>query len=163
MRGGRRCDACPLFESLSLQVALKSLLAHSRLPSPKGARNSLEELPMIPCVMRYPMLLAVQHRTSRREKCDRWREALASLLPLDVDNTECRFFGKFEDVACLAGQEANAAVVFTLDQVLTTVIADELDAVARASVRVLIFALEGKSFNNNIEADVWLVPVMMLA
>ena len=46
---------------------------------------------------------------------------------------------------------------------LTTVIADELDAVAGASVRVLIFALEGKSFNNNVEADVWLVSVMMLA
>jgi hypothetical protein len=68
MRCGRRCDACPLFEPLSLQVALQSLVAYSRLPSPKGARNSLEEVPMIPCVMRYPMLLAVQHRTSHREK-----------------------------------------------------------------------------------------------
>jgi hypothetical protein len=159
MRCGRRCDACPLVESLSLQVALKSLVAHSRLPSPKGTRNSLEQVPMIPCIVHYPMLLAVQHRTSRRGK-----SALgASLLALDIDNAECRFLRKFEDVACLACQESNAAVVFTLDQVLTTVIADELDAVARASVRVLIFALEGKSFDNSVEANVWLVPVTVLA
>jgi hypothetical protein len=89
--------------------------------------------------------------------------SVASLLALDIDNAECRFLCKLEDVACLAGQEPNAAVVFTLDQVLTTVIADELDAVAVASVRVLIFALEGKSFDNNVEANVWLVPVTMLA
>jgi hypothetical protein len=38
-------------------------------------------------------------------------------------------------------------------------IADELDAVAMASVRVLIFALECKSLNNHVEADFWLVPV----
>jgi hypothetical protein len=84
-------------------------------------------------------------------------------LAFDIDNTECRFLGNFEDVACLAGQEANAAIIFTLDQVLTTVIADELDAVASTSVGILIFALEGKSFDDHVKADFWLVPATFLA
>jgi hypothetical protein len=90
-------------------------------------------------------------------KCGRCGKIL--FLTLDIDNAECRNLGSFEYVACLACQEPNAAVVLALDQVLTTMIADELDAVAMASVRVLIFALECKSLNNHVEADFWLVPV----
>jgi len=85
-----------------------------------------------------------------------------SLLSLDIDNFKSRLLCKFEDVAGLAGQKANAAVIFALDQVLTTVIADELYAVARTSVRIFIFALEGKSLDNNIKTDFGLVPVAML-
>lgn len=83
-------------------------------------------------------------------------------MPLDVDNPECRLLSELEDVACLAGQEANATIIFALNQVLTTMIADELYAVARAGVRIFVFTLEGKSLDDNIKADVWLVPVEIL-
>lgn len=94
----------------------------------------------------------------------RWKSDISSysLLPLDIDDTECRLLCKFKEVACLPGQEANTAVVFALDQMFTTVIADELYAVARAGVRIFVFTLEGKSLDDNIKADVWLVPVEIL-
>jgi hypothetical protein len=146
----------------SLSRALQVALAHSLLPSPKGTRDSLSRaLPMIPCIARYRCCWPsnIGHLVV-------WKSAIGGrdilFLTLDIDDAECRFLGKFENIACLAGQEANAAIVFALDQVLTTVIADELDAVAMASVGILVFALESKSLNNHVEVDFWLVPVTLL-
>jgi hypothetical protein len=80
-------------------------------------------------------------------------------LAFDVDSSERGLLGSLEDHAGFACREANSAVILALDQVLTTVVADELYAVARSSVRILVFALEGKPFNNGIKADVWLIPM----
>jgi hypothetical protein len=38
-------------------------------------------------------------------------------------------------------------------------VAQELYAIARSSVGIFVFALEGKPFHNGIKADVWLIPM----
>ena len=40
-------------------------------------------------------------------------------------------------------------------------VADELYAVARSSIGIFVFALEGKPFDNGVKADIWLVPVKL--
>jgi len=79
-------------------------------------------------------------------------------LAFDVDSSECSFLGSLEDHAGFASREADAAVILALDQVFTTMVADELYAVARPSIGILVFALECKPFHNGIKADVWLIP-----
>jgi hypothetical protein len=81
-------------------------------------------------------------------------------LAFDIDSSEGGLFAIFEDRAGFAGSEANAAVVLALDEVCSTVVADELYAVARPSIGVFVFALEGKPVNNGVKADFWFVPVM---
>ena len=80
-------------------------------------------------------------------------------MAFDVDSSECGLLGSLEDHAGFASREADAAVILALDQVLTTMVADELYAVARSSIGILVFALEGKPFHNGIKADIWLIPV----
>lgn len=82
-------------------------------------------------------------------------------MAFDVDSSECGLLGSFEDQASFTGREANATVVLALDEVCTTVITDELYAIARSSIGVFVFALEGKPCNNGIKADVWFVPVKL--
>lgn len=160
-REAMRYGGCSPALSRPLQVALQSHVAHSLSYLAQRALGIRRERLVDDTV--YGALPNVVGRpTWEVSLCGNVRLVTELLLSLDVDNAECRFLGKFEDVACLASQEANAAIVFALDQVLTTVIADKLDAVARASVRVFVFALEGKSFDNHVKADLWLVPVIML-
>ena len=84
---------------------------------------------------------------------------MGSLLAFDVDSSEGGLLGRLEDHASFTSGEADAAVTLALDQVFTTMVADELYAVARSSIGILVFALEGKPFNDRVKADVWLVPV----
>jgi hypothetical protein len=86
---------------------------------------------------------------------------MGSLLAFDVDRSECGLFGSLESNTGFASREADAAVILALDQVFTTVVADELYAVARSSIGILVFALEGKPFHNGIKADIWLIPVRL--
>lgn len=80
-------------------------------------------------------------------------------MAFDVDRPECSLLGGLEDHAGFASRETDTAVILALDQVLTTMVADELYAVARSSIGILVFALEGKPFHDGIKADIWLVPV----
>lgn len=82
-----------------------------------------------------------------------------SLLAFDVDSSECGLLGSLEDHAGFACREANSAIILALDQVLSTMVAQELYAIARSSVGIFVFALEGKPFHNGIKADVWLIPM----
>jgi hypothetical protein len=81
-------------------------------------------------------------------------------LAFDIDSSERGLFAILEDRAGFAGGEANAAVVLALDEVCSTVVADELYAVARPSIGVFVFALEGEPINNGVKADFWFIPVM---
>jgi hypothetical protein len=85
----------------------------------------------------------------------------SSLLAFDVDSSEGGLFAIFEDQAGFAGSETNTTVVFALDEVCSTVVADELYTVARPSIGVFVFALEGKPIDNRVKADFWLIPVML--
>ena len=98
-----------------------------------------------------------QAGASKRRCFYQWHTS--SLLAFDVDGLECGLLSCLEDQTSLASRKANAAVIFALDQVFTTMVADELYAVARSSIRILVFALEGKPFHNGVKADIWLVPV----
>ena len=80
-------------------------------------------------------------------------------MAFDVDRPECSLLGSLKDHAGFASRKADTAVILALDQVLTTMVADELYAVARSSIGILVFALEGKPFHNGIKADIWLIPV----
>jgi hypothetical protein len=40
-------------------------------------------------------------------------------------------------------------------------VAEELYAVARSSIGVLVLALEGKPFHNGVKTDIWLIPVKL--
>jgi len=80
-------------------------------------------------------------------------------LAFDVDSSECSLLGSLEDQASFASREAYATIVLALDQVFTTVVADELYAVARSSIGIFVFALEGKPFDNGVKADIGLIPV----
>jgi hypothetical protein len=80
-------------------------------------------------------------------------------LAFDVDCLECGLLGSLEDQTGFASREADATVILALDQVFTTMVANELYAVARSSIGILVFALEGKPFHNGIKANIWLVPV----
>jgi hypothetical protein len=64
-------------------------------------------------------------------------------LAFDVDSSERSLLAAFEDHAGFAGREANATIIFALDQVFTTVVANELYAIARSSIGIFVFALEG--------------------
>jgi len=83
-----------------------------------------------------------------------------SLLAFDVDSPERSLLATFENHAGFTGREADATVIFALDQVFTTVVADELYAIARSSIGIFVFALEGKPLDNGVKADIWLVPVI---
>ena len=80
-------------------------------------------------------------------------------MAFDVDSPECSFLGSLEDHARFASREADSAVILALDQVFTTMVADELYAIARSSIGILVFALEGKPFHNGVKADIGLIPV----
>lgn len=83
-------------------------------------------------------------------------------MTLNVDGLERSLLGSLKDQAGFAGCEANAAVIFALDEVCTTVITDELYAVARSIIWVFAFALESEPFDNGVEANIWLVPANLL-
>lgn len=85
--------------------------------------------------------------------------AHGSLLAFDVDSPECSLLGSLKDHAGFASRETNTAVILALDEVLSTMVADELYAIASSSIGILVFALEGKPFHNMIKANVWLIPV----
>jgi hypothetical protein len=82
-------------------------------------------------------------------------------LAFDVDSSEGGLFAIFEDQAGFAGSETNTTVVFALDEVCSTVVADELYTIARPSIGVFVFALEGKPIDNGVKADFWFVPVIL--
>ena len=42
-------------------------------------------------------------------------------------------------------------------------ITDELDAVAESIIHVVVFALEGERFNEEVKTDVWLVPTNLVS
>lgn len=105
-------------------------------------------------------LLVVASRQAETPKCRciyLW--LTGSLLAFDVDSSERSLLGSLEDHAGFASRETDAAVILALDQVLSTMVADELYAIARSSVGIFVFALKGKPFHNGIKADVWLIPV----
>jgi hypothetical protein len=81
-------------------------------------------------------------------------------LAFDIDSSEGGLFAIFEDRAGFASSEANAAVVLALDEVCSTMVADELYTVARPSIGVFVFALEGKPVDNGVKADFWFISVM---
>lgn len=63
-----------------------------------------------------------------------------------------------EDAAGFDCEETHLTVVFALEQVATSMIADELHAVAMAGFRVLfVLAQEREVGDNEVEADGWLV------
>jgi hypothetical protein len=82
-----------------------------------------------------------------------------SLLAFDVDSPEGSLLATLKDHAGFTSREADATIIFPLDQVFTTVVADELYAIARSSIGIFVFALEGKPFDDRVKADIWLVPV----
>lgn len=53
-----------------------------------------------------------------------------SYLAFDIDTTECGRTGVFEQRSCLAGEEAYFAVVFPFDEMLATMLTDEVDALS---------------------------------
>jgi hypothetical protein len=80
-------------------------------------------------------------------------------LAFNVDSLECSHLCSLKDQSSFTGREANGTVWFALDEVCATMVADELDAVARPSIGIFVFALVGKPINNRVKANLRLVPV----
>lgn len=83
-------------------------------------------------------------------------------MALDVDRSECCLLGSLEHLARFTGQVSNATVFLALDQVFSTMVADELNAVPRSSIWVFFFALEGQVFDKHIETDIRFVSAKIL-